>query len=80
MSHDAWAAIALESHPFTVRRLHELYIDAGVDVITTNTYEEFVARAQRWVSEGVQVIGGCCGVELEYIRPLRGALPERLAA
>ena len=38
MSHDAWAAIALESHPFTVRRLHELYIEAGVDVITTNTY------------------------------------------
>ena len=30
MSHDAWAAIALETHPFTVRRLHELYIDAGV--------------------------------------------------
>ena len=38
MSHDAWAAIALETHPFTVRRLHELYIRAGVDVITTNTY------------------------------------------
>ena len=38
MSHDAWAAIALETHPFTVRRLHELYIEAGVDVITTNTY------------------------------------------
>ena len=38
LSHDAWAAIALETHPFTVRRLHELYIEAGVDVITTNTY------------------------------------------
>ena len=38
MSHDAWAAIALETHPFTVRRLHGLYIEAGVDVITTNTY------------------------------------------
>lgn len=38
MSHDAWAGIALETHPFTVRRLHELYIEAGVDVITTNTY------------------------------------------
>ena len=38
LSRDAWAAIALETHPFTVRRLHELYIEAGVDVITTNTY------------------------------------------
>ena len=42
------------------------------------TLDEFVARAQRWVTAGVQVIGGCCGVELEYIRPLRDALPERL--
>ena len=42
------------------------------------TPDEFVARAQRWVTAGVQVIGGCCGVELEYIRPLRDALPERL--
>ncbi len=35
---DAWAAVALESHPFSVRRMHEDYIKAGVDVITTNTY------------------------------------------
>ena len=46
---------------------------------TKLTPDEFVARAQRWVSEGVQVVGGCCGVELEYIRPLRDALPARLA-
>jgi len=26
----------------------------------------------------VQIIGGCCGIELEYIRPLREALPARL--
>ncbi|MDE0456519.1 MAG: homocysteine S-methyltransferase family protein [Chromatiales bacterium] len=45
---------------------------------TKLTPDEFVARAQRWVAEGVQVVGGCCGVELEYIRPLRDALPERL--
>ena len=49
------------------------------DTIETKlTPDEFVARAQRWVAAGVQVIGGCCGVELEYIRPLRDALPERL--
>ena len=38
MSGLAWAAAALESHPFTVRRMHEQYIAAGVDIITTNTY------------------------------------------
>ena len=27
---------------------------------TRLTPDEFVARAQRWVSEGVQVVGGCC--------------------
>ena len=38
MNNQAWAAAALETHPFTVRKMHENYIDAGVDVITTNTY------------------------------------------
>ena len=57
------------------------YVDAHRDesVETKLTPDEFLARAQRWVSEGVQVIGGCCGIELEYIRPLRDALPERVA-
>ena len=40
--------------------------------------KEFVAKAQDWVSQGVQIIGGCCGIELEHIRPLREALPRRL--
>jgi S-methylmethionine-dependent homocysteine/selenocysteine methylase len=34
----AWAAAALHTHPYTVRHLHEAYIKAGVDVITTNSY------------------------------------------
>ena len=38
MDNDAWCALALETHPFTVRRMHENYIRAGVDVITANTY------------------------------------------
>jgi S-methylmethionine-dependent homocysteine/selenocysteine methylase len=38
MHHVAWAAAALHSHAYTVRRLHERYIEAGVDIITTNTY------------------------------------------
>ena len=34
----AWAAAALQTHPYTVRQLHQVYIQAGVDVLTTNTY------------------------------------------
>ena len=33
-----WAAIGNHTHPYTVRKMHEDYIRAGVDVITTNTY------------------------------------------
>jgi S-methylmethionine-dependent homocysteine/selenocysteine methylase len=39
---------------------------------------EFVAKAKAWVSQGAQIIGGCCGIELDHIRPLREALPKHL--
>ena len=51
---DAWAAIALESHPYSVRRMHEDYIKAGVDVITTNTYASARQNLER-VGLGDQV-------------------------
>lgn len=38
MDNAAWAAAALQTHPSTVRRMHELYVEAGCDLITTNTY------------------------------------------
>ena len=38
MNSHAWAATALETHPYTVRLLHEGYIRAGVDIITVNSY------------------------------------------
>ena len=38
MSGFAWVAAALETNPSTVRRVHEQYIEAGADIITTNTY------------------------------------------
>ena len=41
---------------------------------------EFLAHARRWVAQGVQVVGGCCGIGLEYIRPLREGLPARIPA
>jgi methionine synthase I (cobalamin-dependent) len=36
--HTAWAATALNTHPATVQVMHEQYIKAGADIITTNTY------------------------------------------
>jgi S-methylmethionine-dependent homocysteine/selenocysteine methylase len=41
---------------------------------------EFRDEARRWVESGVQIIGGCCGYGLPYIRGLREALPKRIAA
>ena len=38
LSDRAWAGIALKDYTYTVRRMHEDYIRAGVDIITTNTY------------------------------------------
>lgn len=34
----AWSAAALDTHPETVRAVHEDYIHAGADVIITNTF------------------------------------------
>ena len=34
----AWCAVANFTHPDTVRRVHESYLEAGADVITTNTF------------------------------------------
>ena len=49
-------------------------------VSTKLTPDDFVAQAKQWVGEGVQIVGGCCGIELEYIEPLRDALPTHLPA
>ena len=38
MDDAAWSAAALITHPDTVREVHEDYIRAGADVITTNTF------------------------------------------
>src|SRR5215510_4066133 len=38
MDDDAWCALATESHPHLLRAIHEDYILAGADVITTNTF------------------------------------------
>src|SRR5262249_40631088 len=38
MNNEAWAATALQTHPYTVPLMHENYIRAGVDIITVNSY------------------------------------------
>lgn len=45
---------------------------------TKLSVSNFVDRAVQWVGQGVQVIGGCCGIELEYIAPLRDRLPTHI--
>ncbi len=38
MDHEAWCAVALQTHPHLVKDVHRSYINAGADVITVNTY------------------------------------------
>ena len=53
----------------------EDYVDAAKDPETKAvTPEEFIAFARACVAEGVQIVGGCCGIELEHMRGLRAAL------
>jgi S-methylmethionine-dependent homocysteine/selenocysteine methylase len=40
--------------------------------------EEFVGHARGWVESGVQIVGGCCGYGLPYIRSLRNGLPTKI--
>jgi homocysteine S-methyltransferase len=40
--------------------------------------DEFVAHAMGWLRQGVQVLGGCCGLGPEHIRLLRERLPAHL--
>jgi S-methylmethionine-dependent homocysteine/selenocysteine methylase len=58
----------------------EDYVDPNPDPTGKNdiTPAEFLDLARKWVQEGVQIIGGCCGIGPEYIRPLRGGLPARI--
>jgi S-methylmethionine-dependent homocysteine/selenocysteine methylase len=40
--------------------------------------DDFLKLAQGWVTQGAQVIGGCCGFGFEYIKPLREGLPSHI--
>ena len=57
------------------------YMSPARDRSTENKIspEEFARQARQWAESGVQIIGGCCGYGLPYIRALRDALPRRIA-
>ena len=60
----------------------EDYVDPNPDPLDKSdlTPAEFLDVARKWVQGGVQIIGGCCGIGPDYIRPLRDGLPSRIPA
>ncbi len=56
------------------------YVKDSADSNISNEYspDEYVQIANDWVNQGVQVIGGCCGMGLPYIQALNGQLPEKV--
>ena len=43
------------------------------------TPDEYLAYAREWVDAGAQIIGGCCGINPEHIKPLKTGLPARVS-
>ena len=39
------------------------------------TPDDYAGMAKRWVGEGVQAVGGCCGLGVEHIAALKRTLP-----
>ncbi len=58
------------------------YVDRFQDVSSENEMnpDGYLEMAKKWVGEGVQIIGGCCGMGVDYITPLRAGLPEKITA
>ena len=54
-----WSALALIEAPDFVRRVHQAYVDAGADVITTNSYAvvPFHIGHDRFVARGGELAG-----------------------
>ena len=55
------------------------YVSPHADAMFRNrdTPADFAVHARRWVEQGAQIVGGCCGFGVEYIEPLRAAFPKR---
>lgn len=41
-----------------------------------NPLEQYVRFAEKWIEEGVKIIGGCCGTTPEYIKCVAQAAPK----
>ena len=48
-------------------------------VANEESTNEFTDAAKEWVEMGVQVVGACCGFGADYIKPLKEALPDKIA-
>jgi S-methylmethionine-dependent homocysteine/selenocysteine methylase len=78
-----WSALALIEAPEFVSRVHQSYVDAGADVITTNSYAvvPFHIGADRFASDGARLaaLAGRLARELASAAPRRvrvaGSLP-----
>ena len=40
--------------------------------------ENFLREAQGWVEDGVQLVGGCCGIGIQHVELLREGLPASI--
>jgi S-methylmethionine-dependent homocysteine/selenocysteine methylase len=38
--------------------------------------EDYASAASSWLEQGVQVLGGCCGIGLEHIQLLKDIVPS----
>ena len=78
-----WSALALIEAPEFVSRVHRSYVDAGVDVITTNSYAlvPFHIGEERFASDGARLaaLAGRLAREVAVAAPTRvrvaGSLP-----
>jgi len=78
-----WSALALMEDPAAVRQAHQNFVDAGADVITTNTYAvvPFHLGDERFAERGLELASLAAGIAREVAdaadRPIRvaGSLP-----
>jgi len=80
--HDAaWCAVATKTQPEIVRQVHEAYIHAGADVITTNTFAtcRHVLEAANLADETVSIITRSVELAREAITNVAPSRPIAIA-
>jgi S-methylmethionine-dependent homocysteine/selenocysteine methylase len=50
------------------------WIDPNWQFIDMISPEDYLTAAQRWIEQGIQIVGGCCGIGPEHIRLLKERL------